>query len=268
MRYAPVSVRRHRHTRRDRRSKSGRCRWSAGRPAPSGTQPAPGSCRCRCRCRSGVGARVVDADQAGGGEGDGGDAGDDRATTRAKTFMWMLPPEQLRWCYLPGSKDAERYPRRRRGANSGNRRTRRDVYNLVDMADWQDPAWVRFMLEDCETWAVVGLSGDPTRTAYSIAAAAPAARQADRPRSTRRRRRCWASRATPRSPTSRSRRRGRRLPPLGGGRRVRRPGGRDRRPGVWFQLGVVDEDAFSRTTEAGVPMVMDTCPAIEWRRLR
>jgi hypothetical protein len=36
--------------------------------------------------------------------------------------------------------------------------------------------------------------------------------------------------------------------------------------GVWFQLGVVDQDAFARTTAAGVPMVMDTCPAIEWRR--
>jgi predicted CoA-binding protein len=35
---------------------------------------------------------------------------------------------------------------------------------------------------------------------------------------------------------------------------------------VWFQLGVVDAEAFRRTTEAGVPMVMDTCPAIEWRR--
>jgi predicted CoA-binding protein len=35
---------------------------------------------------------------------------------------------------------------------------------------------------------------------------------------------------------------------------------------VWFQLGVVDEAAFERTTAAGVPMVMDTCPAIEWRR--
>ena len=34
---------------------------------------------------------------------------------------------------------------------------------------------------------------------------------------------------------------------------------------VWFQLGVIDEDAFVRTTAAGLPMVMDTCPAIEWR---
>src|SRR3954454_20156449 len=36
--------------------------------------------------------------------------------------------------------------------------------------------------------------------------------------------------------------------------------------GVWFQLGVIDEDAFERTGRAGVPMVMDTCPAIEWRK--
>jgi predicted CoA-binding protein len=35
---------------------------------------------------------------------------------------------------------------------------------------------------------------------------------------------------------------------------------------VWFQLGVVDQAAFERTVAAGVPMVMDTCPAIEWRR--
>lgn len=34
--------------------------------------------------------------------------------------------------------------------------------------------------------------------------------------------------------------------------------------GVWFQLGIVDEDAFKRTTDAGLPMVMDTCPAIQW----
>ncbi|MFE5795589.1 CoA-binding protein [Streptomyces sp. NPDC056503] len=36
---------------------------------------------------------------------------------------------------------------------------------------------------------------------------------------------------------------------------------------VWFQLGVVDEGAYARTTEAGLEMVMDRCPAIEIPRL-
>ena len=35
---------------------------------------------------------------------------------------------------------------------------------------WQDPEAIRFMLDDCKVWAVVGLSGDTSRTAYSIAA--------------------------------------------------------------------------------------------------
>ncbi|MFE2600444.1 CoA-binding protein [Streptomyces sp. NPDC059396] len=32
---------------------------------------------------------------------------------------------------------------------------------------------------------------------------------------------------------------------------------------VWFQLGVIDEQAYGRTREAGLDMVMDRCPAIE-----
>lgn len=36
---------------------------------------------------------------------------------------------------------------------------------------------------------------------------------------------------------------------------------------VWFQLDVVDSDAYRRTTEAGLLMVMDRCPAIEIPRL-
>jgi predicted CoA-binding protein len=139
------------------------------------------------------------------------------------------------------------------------------------MSDWQDPEAVRFMLEDCETWAVVGLSGDPTRTAYSIAALLQG--------------------------------RGKRIVPIHPD--AAREGGltvldeqaypsladvpfpidvvdvfrRSESAGefadqavaigakaVWFQLGVIDTAAFERTVAAGVPMVMDTCPAIEWRR--
>lgn len=36
---------------------------------------------------------------------------------------------------------------------------------------------------------------------------------------------------------------------------------------VWFQLGVIDEDAYARTRAAGLDMVMDRCPAIEIPRL-
>ncbi|WP_405660104.1 CoA-binding protein [Streptomyces sp. NBC_01166] len=36
---------------------------------------------------------------------------------------------------------------------------------------------------------------------------------------------------------------------------------------VWFQLGVIDEEASDRTRAAGLAMVMDRCPAIEIPRL-
>ena len=38
------------------------------------------------------------------------------------------------------------------------------------MGDWQRTEWVDLVLDDLEVWAVVGLSGDTGRTAYSIAA--------------------------------------------------------------------------------------------------
>ena len=131
---------------------------------------------------------------------------------------------------------------------------------------WQDPDAVRFMLDDCETWAVVGLSGDPSRTAYRIA-------QLLQDRGKR------IVPVHPSAPTV--------LGEQGYASLAEIPFPVDvvdvfRRSeaagefadqavaigakGVWLQLGVIDEDALARTTAAGVPMVMDTCPAIEWRK--
>ncbi|GDX31725.1 CoA-binding protein [Actinomycetes bacterium] len=36
---------------------------------------------------------------------------------------------------------------------------------------------------------------------------------------------------------------------------------------VWFQLDVIDEAAAKRVVDAGLTMIMNKCPAIEWHRL-
>jgi uncharacterized protein len=122
------------------------------------------------------------------------------------------------------------------------------------------------MLDECETWAVVGLGDNPERTAYRIAQLLQGR----------------GKRIVPIHPRA--------LPVLD------EPGyatlaevpfpidvvdvfRRSDQAGpfadqaveigaraVWFQLGVIDEAAFERTWAAGVPMVMDTCPAIEWAK--
>jgi predicted CoA-binding protein len=136
---------------------------------------------------------------------------------------------------------------------------------------WQDPEAIRFMLEDCRVWAVVGLSGDTRRTAYSVAALLQER----------------GKQIVPIHPAAAS---GEGLEVLGEKgyatladvpfpidvvdvfRRSESAGAFADQAvevgagAVWFQLGVIDAAAFERTVAAGVPMVMDTCPAMEWRR--
>ena len=131
---------------------------------------------------------------------------------------------------------------------------------------WQHQPWVDFMLNDCETWAIVGLSGNPHRTAYEIAELLQRRGKKIVP-------------IHPDAPTV--------LGEQGYATLAEVPFAIDvvdvfRRSesagqfaeealsvgarGVWFQLGVIDSEAFTRVTNTGTPMVMDTCPAIEWRR--
>ncbi|WP_245154762.1 CoA-binding protein [Nocardioides sp. 1609] len=132
--------------------------------------------------------------------------------------------------------------------------------------DWQDPDSVRFMLDECDTWAVVGLTPNTTRTAYSIAALLQER----------------GKRVVPINPDGAEVLGEQGYPTLADvpfGIDVVDVFRRSEAAGefadqavavgaraVWFQLGVVDEAAYDRTVAAGVPMVMDTCPAIEWRR--
>ena len=37
---------------------------------------------------------------------------------------------------------------------------------------------------------------------------------------------------------------------------------------VWMQVGVIDVDAADRARDAGLAVVMDTCPRTEWPRVR
>ena len=130
---------------------------------------------------------------------------------------------------------------------------------------WQDPEAIRFMLDDCETWAVVGLSGNPSRTAYAIAAMLQGRGKRIVPihpsAATVLGEQGYAALADVPFP----------IDVVDVFRRSEAAGEFAEQAvaigarGVWFQLGVVDEDAFARTVAAGVPMVMDTCPAIEWR---
>ncbi len=131
---------------------------------------------------------------------------------------------------------------------------------------WQDTGSLALMLDELTTWAVVGLSDNPERTAYSIALLLqshgkrivpihPAAPTVHGEQG-------YASLADVPFP----------IDVVDVFRRSEDAGEIADQAvaigakGVWFQLGVIDEAAFDRTTAAGVPMVMDTCPAIEWRK--
>ena len=133
------------------------------------------------------------------------------------------------------------------------------------MTSWRDPETIRSLLEG-ESWAVVGLSGKPDRTAYRIAELLQQRGKRivpvhpDAPDVLGEQ--GYASLADVPFP----------IDVVDVFRRSESAGEFADQAvaigakGVWFQLGVIDHDAFRRTTQAGLAMVMDTCPAIEWGR--
>jgi predicted CoA-binding protein len=137
-----------------------------------------------------------------------------------------------------------------------------------------DPEVVRRLLTTPATWAVVGLSANTSRTAYGVSA--------------------WVQSTlgmrivpvNPRGEDALGEKGYRSLADVPDGERVavvdcyvnsHRVGEvvddaitqRERLGigAVWLQLGVVDEDAAARARAAGLDVVMDTCPRIEYPRL-
>ncbi|AKU17636.1 CoA-binding protein [Luteipulveratus mongoliensis] len=132
---------------------------------------------------------------------------------------------------------------------------------------WGDPAVIRRTLAEGETWAVVGLSENPSRAAYGVSKLlqrngkriVPVHPNADTVHGEQ----GYATLAD--------------IPfkvdvvdvfvrsELAGD--IADQAVQIGAKAVWFQLDVIDEAAYERTTAAGLDMVMDRCPAIEWPRL-
>ena len=135
------------------------------------------------------------------------------------------------------------------------------------MTHVNDPDVVRRLLTTPARWAVVGLSQNSARTAYGIAAYLQDLGMEIVP-------------VHPKAETVHGARGYATLAEIPGGVDVVDVFVRSELAGpvvdqavaagaraVWLQLGVVDEDAARRAAEAGLDVVMDTCPAIEAPRL-
>jgi predicted CoA-binding protein len=119
------------------------------------------------------------------------------------------------------------------------------------------------MLDDCETWAVVGCSPDPGRDSHRIAALLQRRGKRVIPVNPSvgeiLGERCYASvRDIPE-----------RVDVVDVFRRSSAAGAHVDEAiaigarGVWLQLGVIDDDALARARAAGLLAAMDRCPAIE-----
>lgn len=129
---------------------------------------------------------------------------------------------------------------------------------------WTDSGTVRWILKHCQTWAIVGLADNPARPAYRVAHFLQAHGKRIVP-------------VHPRAETVFGQPGFRTLTAIPfevdcvDVFRAADHAGRFAdeavtigAKSVWFQLEAIDHAAYERTTRAGLRMVMDRCPAIEW----
>jgi predicted CoA-binding protein len=129
---------------------------------------------------------------------------------------------------------------------------------------YQDPAVIERVLADTSVWAVVGLGEDQTRAAYGVAAFLQAHGKKIVP-------------VHPRANMVLGEQVYRSLADIPFAVDVVDIFRRSEQAGrfvdeavdigaraVWLQLGVIDSDAAKRAADAGLDVVMDTCPKIEW----
>jgi len=138
----------------------------------------------------------------------------------------------------------------------------------LDDDRFRDPDVIRRILADTTVWAVIGLGGDPERAAYGVAAFLQAHGKRIVP-------------IHPRAAEVLGEQGYRTLADVPAeididavdvfrrsseaGKSVDEAITRGARA-VWLQLGVVDAAAAERAAKAGLDVVMDTCPKIEWPR--
>jgi predicted CoA-binding protein len=136
----------------------------------------------------------------------------------------------------------------------------------VGARPWAEPDTIRWILENCQTWAIVGLADNPSRAAHGVARFLKQRGKRIVP-------------VHPRAETVWGEQGYASLADIPFAvdcvdvfRRASEAGRFADQAvdigarAVWFQLDVVDERAFDRAGQAGLRMVMDRCPAIEWSR--
>lgn len=136
----------------------------------------------------------------------------------------------------------------------------------TDHEPWADPETIRRILAECKAWAIVGLADHPARAAYGVA------RMLQRN----------GKRIVPVHPAAETVHGEQGYATLADipfdvdcvdvFRRSTEAGQFVDQAidigakAVWFQLDVFDQDAYQRARAAGLEMVMNRCPAIEWSR--